>query len=351
MKVFGSCGETWLGNVPEQVRYAESLGLDGVSIGEMKHNSILALTLAAEHSSRLELGTGVTIAFPRSPMVMAQAAWDLQELSKGRITIGLGSQVKGHNQRRFSVPWTPPYQRMKDYIGMMRAVWRSWQHGETPNFVSENYTYTLMTPNFNPGPIPYPFPKIAVAAVGPKMAELAGEMCDALLPHGFMTKEYWRDVIVPAVERGAKRAGRSVSEVEIGVGGFWALGETESEVEQAIDRLRTPISFYGSTRTYHAVFRHHNLESLGMQLHEMSLRGEWDKMPSAVPFDVAAEMANACTFDKLPDYLRTNFAAASRIHLGQYLPQPSTGGPWRQSAMSEERARWLINELHKVQAA
>jgi len=257
MKVVGGYGERWLGEIGEQARFAESLGVDAITTGEVKHHSLLSMTLAAEHTERVELCTSVTIVFPRSPMIMAQAGWDLQQFSKGRINLGLGSQVKGHNQRRFSVPWTPPYQRMKDYIGMMRAVWHSWQTGEKPDYTSENYTYTLMTPNFDPGPIDYPFPKLGVASVGPKMAELAGEMCDTLLPHGFMTREYLRDVLVPSVEKGARKAGRDMKDVEISVGGFLALGETQSDVEQAIERIRQPISFYGSTRTYHGIFRHH----------------------------------------------------------------------------------------------
>ncbi len=347
MKVFGSYGERWLAEIPEQVRFAESLGLDGITTGEVKHNSLLSLTLAAEHSTTMELATSVTIVFPRSPMIMAQTGWDLQEYSKGRINLGLGSQVKGHNQRRFSTAWTPPYQRMKDYIGMMRAIWHSWQTGEKPDYHSENYTYTLMTPNFDPGPIPYPFPKISVASVGPKMAELAGEACDCLLPHGFMTKEYLRDVLLPSVEKGAQKAGRQLSDIEISVGGFLALGETQSDVEQAIERVRQPISFYGSTRTYHGIFRHHEREALGMQLHEMSLRGEWDKMPGAVPFNVAADMAIACTYDELPEYLRKNFPFCSRIGLGQYLPGPERGG-WAQQSMDPDRAKWLIAELKRI---
>ncbi|HJP41352.1 MAG TPA: LLM class flavin-dependent oxidoreductase, partial [Dehalococcoidia bacterium] len=160
MKVVGGYGETSLSNIPEQAKFAESMGVDAITTGEVKRHSLLSMTLAVEHTENVEICTGVTIVFPRSPMIMAQACWDLQEYSKGRINIGLGSQVKGHNLRRFAGSWTPPYQRMKDYIGMMRAVWKSWQTGEKPEYVSENYAYTLMTPNFDPGPIDYPFPKI-----------------------------------------------------------------------------------------------------------------------------------------------------------------------------------------------
>lgn len=237
---------------------------------------------------------------------------------------------------------------------MMRAVWRSWQHGERPEFVGEDYRYLLMTPAFNPGPIDYPFPKISLAAVGPRMAEVAGAVADGFRPHGFTTVKYLRETLLPNVEKGAKRAGRTLADIDVSVGGFSAFGETQSEVEQAIEALRRPISFYGSTRTYHGVFRAHGLESLGMQLHELSLRGEWDKMRDAVTFEHAAELANACTYDELPKYAREHFDYANRISFrmpdshreGRY-----GGDPGREVAApppSPERLEWLIQELHNV---
>ncbi len=349
MKVETGFGETWLGEIPAQVRQAEAAGFDSITTGEVKHHSLLSLTLAAEHSERLELCTGVTIVFPRSPMIMAQAAWDLQQFSKGRINIGFGSQVKGHNVRRFAGTWSPPAPRMRDYIGMVRAVWDSWQRGEKPGYTSDNYSYHLMTPMFDPGPIDYPYPKISLANVGPKMAEVAGECADGLRPHGFMTDKVMREVVLPAVERGAARAGRSLDEIDISVGGFTAFGETQSDVEQAIDALRQPISFYGSTRTYHSVFRAHGMESLGHQLHELSLRGEWDKMIEAVNFEVAQEMAHACTFDELPAFARKHFEYANRLGLGGYIRYPGTTDRMAgKGSISEERLAWLVGELHGV---
>lgn len=355
MKVFTGYGEVWLGDVREQVQRAEAAGFDGVSTGELKHNSILALTLAAEHTERVEIATSVTIAFPRSPYVMAQTAWDLQEFSKGRINLGLGSQVKGHNVRRFGGTWTPPARRMEGYIGMMRAVWRSWQEGERPEFVSDDYNYRLMTPAFNPGPIDYPYPKISLACVGPRMAEAAGYCADGLLPHGFMTEKYLREIVLPAVKKGADRAGRSLDGISISVGGFNAFGETDSEVEQAIEALRRPISFYGSTRSYHGVFRAHGLESLGVQLHELSLQGRWDQMYEAVNFEVAIEMANASTYDNLPRYAREHFDYADRISIAMPTRRKRDGiyggdssGDTKAPEPSEERLQWLISELQQV---
>ena len=274
MKLITGFGETPLGNIKAQVQRAEAAGFDGITTGELKHNSILALTLAAEHSEKLELSTGVTIAFPRSPMIMAQSAWDLQVFSQGRIDLGLGSQVRGHNIKRFGGTWTPPAKRMESYIGMMRAVWRSWQEGEQPDFVTDDYRFTLMTPAFNPGPIEYPLPKISLAAVGPYMAEVAGFCADGFRPHGFTSEKVLRETTLPAIKKGADRAGRSLSDISISVGGFNAFGETDSDVEQAIDALRRPISFYGSTPAYLSVFQAHGLESLGA-------KKRTDPMPAA----------------------------------------------------------------------
>ncbi|MGH2587829.1 MAG: TIGR03617 family F420-dependent LLM class oxidoreductase [Dehalococcoidia bacterium] len=339
MKVVTGAGGD-LSKVPDQARRAEELGYDAVTTGETQHDSILIMTLAAEHTRRVEVCTSVTIAFPRSPMVLAMEAWDLQKFSGGRINIGLGSQVKGHIQRRFGMPWSAPAPRMRDYIRMMRAVWDSWQNGTKPNFVSDDYTYTLMTPFFNPGPIDAPFPKVSISAVNPVMASVAGEVADGLLPHGFATTKYLLDVIVPAVRRGAQRAGRSMDEIEISAGGFMVIGETDSEVEQGLERLRQPISFYGSTRSYHGVFRAHGREDLGMQLHEMSLKGQWEEMRRVIPEEVLHEFAMKATYDTLPEVLRKERWYASRVSLNLPVESPE----------QRERLRWLMNEIHAIPA-
>jgi probable F420-dependent oxidoreductase len=339
MKVVTGAGGD-LSKVPEQARRAEELGYDAVTTGETQHDSIPIMTLAAEHTRRVEVCTSVTIAFPRSPMVLAMEAWDLQKFSGGRINIGLGSQVKGHIQRRFGMPWSAPAPRMRDYIRMMRAVWDSWQNGTKPNFVSDDYTYTLMTPFFNPGPIDAPFPKVSISAVNPVMASVAGEVADGLLPHGFATTKYLLDVIVPAVRRGAQRAGRSMDEIEISAGGFMVIGETDSEVEQGLERLRQPISFYGSTRSYHGVFRAHGREELGMQLHEMSLKGQWEEMRRIIPEEVLHEFAMKATYDTLPEVLRTERWYAGRVSLNLPAETPE----------QRERLRSLIDQIHAIPA-
>jgi probable F420-dependent oxidoreductase len=273
-------------------------------------------------------------------MVLAMEAWDLQSLTGGRVNLGLGSQVKGHNLRRFSGTWSPPAPRMRDYINAMRAIWDCWQNGTKLHFLSENYTHTLMTPFFNPGPIEAPFPKVSISAVNTVMAGVAGEVADGLLPHSFTTEKYLTEVLIPAVRKGAQKAGRSMNDIEISGGGYLVVGENESEVEQQLQRLREPISFYGSTRTYHAVFRAHGREDLGMQLHELSLKGQWAEMRQAIPEEVLHEFALKATWDTLPQVLREHRWYASRISV-----RPPTGTP-----AQRERARWLMDEIRKIPA-
>ncbi len=340
MKVGSGFGGGWLANVPEQAQRAEEMGYDFASTPETSHDSMLAATLAAANTTKLEVQTSVTIAFPRSPTVLAMEAWDIQHMSQGRFTVGLGSQVKGHNQNRFSVDWPgAPATRMKEYIRMMRAVWQSFRTGEKPDYVGKFYHFTLMTPNFNPGPIDYPDPKIGLALVGDAMARVAGEVADVVMPHGFMTDKYMREVVLPNVAVGLKRGNRTWSDVEITGGGFTVFGETESEIEQGLERLRQPISFYGSTRSYHEVFEVHELKSLGMQLHEMSLQGKWGEMQKVIPEAVLRTFAQTSTYDKLPEFIAKKREYASKMGLA--LP---AGTPEQR-----ERSQQIIKEVQKAE--
>lgn len=322
MRVSTGFGGGWLTTVQEAARRAEELGYDICGTPETAHDSMLTAVLGAAATERIEIQTSVTIAFPRSPTVLAMEAWDIQHLSKGRFSIGLGSQVKGHNINRFSMEWGPAAPRMKEYIQMMKAVWKSFQTGEKPNFLGKHYHFTLMTPNFNPGPIDYPQPKVFLACVGDAMARVAGDVADGVMPHGFMTDKYMRDVLLPNIATGLKRSGRTWSDIEITGGGFTVFGETESEIEQGLERLRQPISFYGSTRSYHEVFEVHGLKSLGMQLHEMSLQGKWAEMQKAIPEDVLHTFAQTSTYDKLPEFIKEHREYASRVGIAMPANTP-----------------------------
>jgi probable F420-dependent oxidoreductase len=306
----------WLDRVPAAARAADEAGYDFVSCGELSHDSILTMCLAAANSERIELQTSVTIAFPRAPMILAMEGWDIQKLSKGRFILGLGSQVKGHNERRFSVPWTAPAPRMKEYIQTLHAIWDSFQDGAKADYLGKSYRFQLMTPNFNPGPIDHPRPKVFLAVVGEGMARVAGEVADGVMPHGFMTDKYMREVLLPNVKIGLDRAGRTWDDIEITGGGFTVFGENESEIEQRLDRLRQPISFYGSTRSYHEVFEVHGWRDLGEQLHALSVQGKWQEMPKIIPEEVLRGFAQTATYDKVPDFVREHREYASRMGFG-----------------------------------
>ena len=314
LKVSGHFGAGPLTDVPAEVERAERLGYDAITTSETMYEATTRWTLAAHVSTRAEIGTSIIIAFPRSPFVMAQMAWELQKATGGRVMVGLGTQVKGHNERRFSSgKWEAPATRMEEYVRMMRAVWDTFQTGAKPEFEGRFYNFTLCPPAFNMGPINHPPPKIFISAVGPAMTRVAGRVADGLILHSFTTEKYVREVTLPELKRGAAQAGRDLSEIEVTGGGMMALGEDESEIEQKLLALRKPISFYGSTRTYLNVFDTHGLGELGLLLHDMSLRGEWDRMVESVPLDVVREFAITSTYDDLPGTLARRMDYATRV--------------------------------------
>ena len=315
----------WPVEAADQARKAEADGFDFATCGELAHDSLLTMTVAGVATTRIELQTSVTIAFPRSPMVLAMEAWDLQHLTKGRFSIGLGSQVKGHNERRFGGTWTAPAPRMREFIQMMKAVWQTWQHGTKPEFLGKSYRYTLMTPNFNPGPLQHPMPKIGLAVVGDGMARVAGEVADIVMPHGgIMTDRYMREVLLPNVQKGLKRTGRTWSDIEVAASGYTVFGETDSEIEQGLEKLRTPLSFYGSTRTYHDVLRLHGLQDLGDKLHQLSLTNDkWKEMREAISIDDIRKMVQTAKYDDLPKFLSENREYASSMGFSMPMATPA----------------------------
>jgi probable F420-dependent oxidoreductase len=329
----------WPDTAGPLAKKAEANGYDFVSCGELAHDSILTMALAASQTERIGLLTSVTIAFPRSPMVLAMEAWDIQRLSRGRFAIGLGSQVKGHNERRFGGTWSAAAPRMKEYIQMMKAIWDSWQNGTRPDFIGRQYRYTLMTPNFNPGPIDFPRPKIFLAVVGPAMARVAGEVADGVLPHGgIMTDKYMREVLLPNVRIGLERSGRTWDDIEIASSGYLALGENEAEIRESLDRYRQPLSFYGSTRSYHHVLRLHGLEDLGLRLHKLSLDGRWQEMREIITEDDLRKLAETCTYDDFPDFVTGKREYASQM--GFNMPTETDA--------QKSRARDVMQRLQAV---
>ena len=325
-----------LADVPAGARLLEDLGYDGMVTPELKYDPFLPLAVAATVTTRLELTTSVAIAFPRSPMITALMAWDLQRASRGRFILGLGTQVKGHNERRYSVPWSAPGPRLREYILSLRAIWDSWQYGKPLRFEGEHYRFTLMTPAFNPGPIEHPRIPVHVAGVNPYNCRLAGELGDGIRIHSLHSREYLADVILPAVEAGASRAGRSLKDVEVCVGVLIATAPDEGELSRRVEEVRRRIAFYGSTRTYMPVFARHGWEATVEQLHELSRRGAWDEMPKLISDRMVETFAVVGTYDRIAARLRERYAGlADRIQFS--IPVAN--------AADAERLRRLIAEL------
>jgi probable F420-dependent oxidoreductase len=311
-----------LWRVPAAARRIEALGYSSAIAPETTRDPFLPLAIAAEHTTRLGLGTSVAIAFPRAPMVVAQVGWDLQRFSKGRFTLGLGSQIRKHNEERFSVRWTAPVARMREYIQTLRAIWDSWQHGTKPSFVGEHYRYTYMTPFFNPGAIEHPRIPVAISAVNPAMCRLAGEVCDGVRLHNFCTRTYLDDVILPNIERGAAKAGRSLSDVELSGGGFIATGPDDQSVRKQVESIRRQISFYGSTPSYFGVLEAHGWGKLGQQLNQLSRDGKWQEMAAAVPDEVVHAFATIGRYDEIVPRIRERFRGVRRIALAPPAEEP-----------------------------
>ncbi len=286
----------------------ENHGFTGITSQENRHDAFLPLAIAATHTEKLELRTSISIAFARSPMSSAMMAWDIQQASKGRFTLGLGSQVKGHNLRRFSVPWSPPAPRMREYVQAVRAIWDCWQNDSKLDYQGEHYQFTLMTPNFTPEKLAGPLPRIEIAAVGPVMLKVAAEECDGVMLHGFCTRKYLEQAVMPRLERGLERSNRTRSQFEISGGGFVATGEDDEAVAKMFEWIRMRVGFYGSTPSYWPVFEAHGLEDLGHKLNDMSKKGQWDEMTSEISDDVVHLFAAVGRHDQLVDVLSERFS-------------------------------------------
>ncbi|HEX5321167.1 MAG TPA: TIGR03617 family F420-dependent LLM class oxidoreductase, partial [Stellaceae bacterium] len=238
MRILTTVPQENLRLVPEAARAAEADGYDGIVTMENKHEPFLALAVAGAATDRIELHTSVAIAFARTPMAVAETGWDLAGSTGGRFVVGLGSQVRAHNERRFSAPWTPPAPRMREYVQVLRAIWNHWKTGEKPAYEGQHYRFTLMTPNFHPEPIGAPPPAVMIAAVGPAMLRVAAEECDGVKLHGFCTRKYLTDTIMPKIEAGLAKAGRTRAQYEISGGGFLATGPDDEAVAKRFEWVR-----------------------------------------------------------------------------------------------------------------
>lgn len=315
--------------VPDAARAAEAKGYDGIQTSELAHDPFAPLAIAAMATEKAELATGIAVAFPRSPMIVAGQAWDLHANSGGRMHLGLGTQVKGHNVRRFSVDWVAPVARMREYIEALRAIWRAWEKGEPLNYEGEHYQFTLMTPEFSPPANDLPMIPVSLAAVGPDMLRMAGRICDGVRLHGFCTRAYIENVAMKRIEEGMAKAGRRRETVEISGGGFIATGPDDATVAKMMDWVRYRVGFYGSTRTYWPVFEQHDLVDLGAKLHRLSKEGQWDKLAAEVSDDVVRLFAAVGRHDEIVKAIEARFGGAVDA-LRVNFPEATEGGLQRE---------------------
>jgi probable F420-dependent oxidoreductase len=270
----------------------EAAGYAGLWTGETMHDPFLQLVQACEVTERVALGTSIAIAFGRTPMTLATTGYDLARYSRGRFVLGLGSQVKPHIERRFSMPWSHPAARMREFVGALRAIWACWQDGTKLDFRGEFYTHTLMTPFFSPPAHEWGPPPVYLAGVGKLMTEVAGAVCDGFFFHAFTTPSYLRDVTLPALARGRAAGGNdSMDGFTVAGPAFTCVGRTDEELDVAIRGAKQQLAFYASTPAYRAVLEHHGWGDLQPELTRMSKEGKWQEMGEVIPDDVLREFA------------------------------------------------------------
>ena len=297
-----------LSQMPALARFADELGFDGIWTFETSHEPYLPLVLAAEHSERLSLGTSIAVAFPRSPTITAQIAWDLARYSKGRFILGLGTQVKGHNERRFGIKWERPVAKMRDYILAVRAVWESWQNQTRLDYRGEFYQLTLMTPFFSPAPHEYARIPIFVAGVNRGMCELAGELCEGFHVHPLHTTRYLQERILPSIESGLAKSARPRSAIELSSSIFVIPTDDAEQAAKYEAEVRQQIAFYASTPPYRPVLELEGWSDVADQLTALAARAEWSAMASLIDDDMIDRFALRATWAELPAQLRQKYS-------------------------------------------
>jgi probable F420-dependent oxidoreductase len=296
-----------LGEAAAAARAVAEAGFAGMWVTETRHNPYLTCGAALAAAGRIEAGPGIAVAFPRSPMVTAQAAWDLADMSGGRFVLGLGTQVKAHVERRFAVPFDRPVARMREYVQAVRAIFAAFQGGGRLRFAGDFYEFSLLTDFFNPGPISHPDVPVWVAAVGPAMLRLAGECCDGVFLHPLHSVEYLRATALPAVAAGARTTGREREAVTVCCPVFVAVGETPAEIDRHRAAIARQIAFYGSTRTYRPVFEAHGWGDVCDRLHELLARGDTAAMAALITGEMLDSYSVAATWEELPGVLARRY--------------------------------------------
>lgn len=319
-------------------RAAEAIGFGTLWTPETKHNAFFPLLLAADHTAEIRLGTAVAIAFPRSPMVTAQIAWDLQAFSGGRFVLGLGTQVKAHIERRYGMLWEAPVPKLREYIQALRAIWQNWQTGARLNFKGRFYEHTLMSPFFNPGPISHPEIPIYIAGVNEGLARLAGELCEGFHVHPFHSVRYLRELVLPQIAAGAQKSGRDPQQVALTSSVLLITGPNEAAIENMRNFAREQIAFYASTPTYRVVLETHGWSEIGERLSGLAAEKRWAEMPKLVTDEMLAVFAVEAPLDRIGKALRERYEGVL-TSVSPYLP--FTPGPfddvWRKAVQEMQQ--------------
>jgi probable F420-dependent oxidoreductase len=316
-----------LKTIPDYARKVEALGFDCLWSSETQHDPFLPLAVAATVTDRIKLGTSIAVAFPRSPLITAHIAWDIQKASDGRLLLGLGSQVKGHNERRFSVKYESPGPKLREIVLALRAIWDCWQNGTKLDFKGQFYRFDLMTPFFNPGPIAHPKIPVYISGVNEYMCKVAGEVCDGLHVHPFNSPKYLRELVHPWVEAGMAKSGRKREDFVYTTSTFVVVGDTDEEIAKNRQSVKQQIAFYGSTRTYEPVLKTHGWEGVIPHLHRKSVEGDWKGMADLITDEMLDTYAITGTYATIGAKIRERYAGLLD-RTGLYQPyQPGLDDP------------------------
>jgi len=327
-----------LKSIPAYARKVEALGFDCLWSSETQHDPYLPLAVAATVTSQIKLGTAIAVAFPRSPMITAHIAWDLQNASGGRFILGLGSQVKGHNERRFSVKFESPGPKLREIVQALRAIWDCWQNGTRLNFKGRFYRFDLMTPFFAPGPIAHPKIPVYISGVNAYMCRVAGEVCDGLHVHPFNSPKYLREYVQPAVNEGMKTSGRTRGDFTYVTSTFAVVGDTEGEIRANAQSVKQQIAFYGSTRTYEPVLAAHGWQDLVPHLHRKSVEGDWKGMADLITDEMLNTYAVSGSYDTIGTRIKERYAGL--------LDRTSLYQPY-QPGLDDPRLPRLVKEFNR----
>lgn len=311
MRVFTNLPQARWRDAAGFAKSAEDAGFAALMTLELNHDAFAPLGFAALATEHIELTTSIAVAFPRSPTVLAMQAWDVHANSGGRFVLGLGSQVKGHNVRRYGIPWSPPAPRLREYIEALRAIWTCWEERGKLDYQGEHYKLSLMTPDFSPEPTGLAMVPITVAAVGPAMLSLAGSHCDGVRLHPICSRRYLEEVCLSRMLAGIEKAGRKRANFDIHGGGFVCTGPDDAAVARAMEWARARVAFYGSTRTYLPILALHGFEDLSQKLHRMSVEGRWKDMAAEISDDTLRIFAACGTYDEITAEIETRFGGVA----------------------------------------